>query len=82
MMFSELLERNRGFTLDSARKFFNVASEEKGENLIAEMRQCFIHCKMTNLKDLENHKQYHVIVFVELLEMVARVAHIYWTVRE
>ena len=53
MLYSECSERNNRFTYESARKFFNTISEQKGADLVVDLRQCFVHCQMTNLKDLE-----------------------------
>lgn len=60
VLYKECMERNKGFTLDSARKFFRMATDETGgDNLVEDTRVHFVYCQMTNLKDSENIKKYY-----------------------
>ena len=69
------------FTYEAACDFFNSIKEKDQESLVPDMRTHFVHCQMTNLRDLNNPRKYQYLVFVELLEMICRVAHHYWELR-
>ena len=81
ILYDEKCEK-RTFTFESARNFFNCISDVKGENLVPDLLQCFVHCQMTNLDEFNNSKRYYSLAYVELLEMLCRVAHSYWTIRQ
>lgn len=81
MLHKAASEKNRGFTFDSAKKLFNAISVD-GLDLCSDLRECFVYSQMTNLKDLEKPKKYSVLVFVEFLDMLARVALSHWSERE
>ena len=71
----------KGFTYESARKFFNPAGPNPKEDLCPDMRNCFVFSMMTNLKDLEEQDVYQRLSYVEFLEMICRVSMSYWDKR-
>ena len=74
----------KGFTFESARKFFNVLQDKKkkDEDLVLDLRYHFVYSKMTNLEDLVDTDEYLRLQYVEFMEMIVRVAHSYWAVRK
>lgn len=57
-LYNERFEGTKGFTFESAKRFFNVASDVPGQDLVPDLHTHYMYCQMTNLKDLENPKAY------------------------
>mmetsp|Transcript_28843 Transcript_28843/g.43554 ORF Transcript_28843/g.43554 Transcript_28843/m.43554 type:complete len:123 (+) Transcript_28843:1829-2197(+) len=76
MIFNEYKQGNKGFTLESATKFFlqfNYLLNYGGLNS-KKVEESFIFSMMTVLNENRSMKKYEYLKFIEFLEMLCRIS--------
>ena len=79
------MEKNKGFTINSAKALFATVSatpKAPSEAYYLSLWRNFVCSKMTNLHDLREANRYHSLAYVEFLELLCRFSLSYWRVKK